>query len=600
MYAVQPPLSRLSNLLKLRYLFVLLIISATTTIVGITWYLSYYESHIPFNTYVNDVAVENKTREEAFSLVQSTLAPLPVTTITLSSDNGVLASSSAELGQTYDVETAINTAFAQYQDRSPIGKLRHLTERLQLRQDIAVQIKLDPEKAEAFIAEFALQTDEPGQEPTARLATSNNAQSLTISSGKNGRVVDREITLRLLQENVEAAIASTSAHIATSHTVLTDEEMIIAKDRALKFVGFSQALEYDTTRVYITDKDLISLLKLPTGINSDTLAELVQTWTVRVESKPQNAVFSYNKDNLQVSEFIPPREGLTLDLEVTKKHVSDIITMIDATTDNSTIIKNPPPAPLAVITAKPNVTLANTNEIGINERIAVGESWYRGSIPSRIHNVSLAASKIANYIVKPGEEFSFNNALGDVSAATGYQSAYVIMNGQTVLGDGGGVCQVSTTLFRALLNGGLDITRRLPHSYRVGYYEQNGVPGIDATVFSGNVDLRFKNDTPGHVLIHTRADSKNQYMIVELYGTSDGRTGEIVDFKQFAATPAPPAQYIPDPSLAPGQLKQIDWAVGGLKTSFKHVIKDKNGNVIKEEVYTSNYRPWAAKYLQGV
>jgi vancomycin resistance protein YoaR len=76
------------------------------------------------------------------------------------------------------------------------------------------------------------------------------------------------------------------------------------------------------------------------------------------------------------------------------------------------------------------------------------------------------------------------------------------------LGDGGGVCQVSTTLFRSVLDAGLKVTRRLPHSYRVSYYELDTKPGVDATVYAGETDFRFINDTDHHILIHAEADSK--------------------------------------------------------------------------------------------
>lgn len=208
-------------------------------------------------------------------------------------------------------------------------------------------------------------------------------------------------------------------------------------------------------------------------------------------------------------------------------------------------------------------------------------------------------SRINNIIIKPGEEFRFNNALGDVSRESGYQPAYVIRSGQTVLGDGGGVCQVSTTVFRAALNAGLPITKRKAHSYRVSYYELDSKPGVDATVYSGDIDLRFINDTGHHILIHTQTDSKNLWMKVEMYGTSDGRTSEIVDHKTWDARPAAATVYIPDPSLPAGTKKQVDWSASGIKASFKNVVRDKNGQLIREEEYYSNYIPWSAKYLVG-
>jgi vancomycin resistance protein YoaR len=213
--------------------------------------------------------------------------------------------------------------------------------------------------------------------------------------------------------------------------------------------------------------------------------------------------------------------------------------------------------------------------------------------------VALTAKKINLTVVKPGEEFSFNKALGEVSAATGFKPAYVIKSGRTELGDGGGVCQVSSTLFRSALNAGLNITRRLPHSYRVTYYELNSDPGFDATVYAGNVDFRFINDTPGHLLIYTETNSKNLWMKIEIYGTKDGRVATISDYKTWGAAPPPPTEYIPDASLPPGAKKQIDWSASGLKASFNYTVHDANGNLKQQETYTSIYRPWSAKYLVG-
>jgi vancomycin resistance protein YoaR len=251
-------------------------------------------------------------------------------------------------------------------------------------------------------------------------------------------------------------------------------------------------------------------------------------------------------------------------------------------------------------TLYPQKSLAATNDLGIKELIGFGESWYAHSIPGRIHNVALTASKINDILIAPGEEFSFNRALGEVSAATGYKPGYIIQGGRSVLSDGGGVCQVSSTLFRALLDAGVKITRRLPHSYRVSYYEIGNKPGFDATVYSGNVDLRFLNDTPGYILLHTTSDSKNLYMTVALYGTSDGRTTEIINYKQYNARPAPATEYIPDPSLPPGKREQIDWAASGISTSFQNIVRKADGTVLYDDTYVSNYQPWSAKFLVGV
>lgn len=600
MYPVQPAFSKLSNLITVQHLLIVLLCSTVVTIAGLQYILSFYTNHLPLNTYIHETKVENLTLSEAQAVVETRLPAIEHQAVTVLFEDVKLSSDSAELGYSYDAQSSLETAQSQYNELPFFKKLSYLYSGLSQQHGFGLQTKTDPDKVATFISTFNDMVMIPSEDPQATLARSGNAQSLTISSGKVGREVNKEATAETIAKSLGQGQFEITPTISATGKELSDIELLVAKDRATKYVGFNRIFKYDTTRLYLTDVVLISLLELPQGVSEKKLDELLETWKKTVERPPQDAVFAYNPETLQVTEFTPSRDGLTIDKESLSKIITEnTIRIIDENPPEKIDLK-PPELAIPVKTTQPEKPLAQTNQLGIKERVAVGESWYRGSIPSRIHNVSLAASRIANYIVKPGEEFSFNTAIGDVSAATGYQSAYVIMNGQTVLGDGGGVCQVSTTLFRALLNGGIDITRRLPHSYRVGYYEQNFPPGIDATVFSGNVDLRFKNDTPGHLLIHTTVDSKNQYMIVELYGTSDGRSGEITDVKQWDATPALPPQYIPDPSLAPGQTKQIDWAVGGLKTSFRHIVKDKDGKVITDKVYTSTYRPWAAKYLQGV
>ncbi len=130
----------------------------------------------------------------------------------------------------------------------------------------------------------------------------------------------------------------------------------------------------------------------------------------------------------------------------------------------------------------------------------------------------MAASKFNGAIIEKGKEFSFNTVLGDVSTITGYVPGYVILNGKTVLGDGGGVCQVSTTMFRAALNTGLPITERHNHAYRVIYYENDQPPGMDATIYIPGVDLKVKNDTPAAILIQTEIDPDNLLLHFRLYG----------------------------------------------------------------------------------
>ena len=253
---------------------------------------------------------------------------------------------------------------------------------------------------------------------------------------------------------------------------------------------------------------------------------------------------------------------------------------------------------IVVDRTSPKVTIDKINELGIKERIGRGESYYAHSIPNRVFNVGLAAERTNSVLVPPGDEYSFNKSVGEISGATGYRTAYVISGGRTVLGDGGGVCQVSTTLFRAAMNAGLPITERWAHAYRVGYYEQNSKPGVDATVYSPSKDLRFKNDTPGHILVQTINDPKELHLVVEIYGTSDGRVATVTEPKISGMSGPLPTIYQDDPSLPTGTMKQVDWAASGAKTSFEYKV-ERNGEVLQDKVFSSNYRPWASVFLRG-
>lgn len=577
------------------------------TIAALLLFLYQYRTSIYPNIFIEEVPVGGLTQEQALQKIQDAQRSLPLQNITLTVDDIAIASTSAQLGAKSDFTSAVEAAYKYGRNGSMDQRLITLTNLFRQQENILIHTEYDLNELQLMISKLKESVDIEGFSPSAQLAYSGSSTSLTIDSGKDGRELEAEPTLQLLLEklrkedekNDTLASLTLPALVASTSAQLSPDEVLQAQERAKKFIGKSvtfleESDQSDALSQKLNDQEMINLLTFPLGYSNEKTALLLTTWEEKLSRLPQDAEFLYNPDTLVVEKFVPPLDGITLDTEKTQVMIFDLMRDVE----NGNEIAEEVVLPLA--NQPPLVTLADTNNLGINERIGFGDSYYSHSIPGRIHNVALTTKKINFTIVPPGAEFSFNKTLGEVSQRTGFRPAYVIKDGATILGDGGGVCQVSTTLFRSLLDAGLLITKRKPHSYRVGYYEQNSKPGIDATVYSGDVDLRFINDTDHHVLIYGETDSNNLYMKIELYGTSDGRTTEIKDFQQWDARPPLATQYIPDPSLQPGQLKQIDWSAPGLKTSFVHVVKDKDGNVMHEEKYASNYRPWAAKYLQGV
>lgn len=305
----------------------------------------------------------------------------------------------------------------------------------------------------------------------------------------------------------------------------------------------------------------------------------------------KDALFTFS--NGRVTAFRPSENGQALNLKEAKQRIHDAI-FNDARNGKTNIVVH-----LPVVTVTPAIATDQVNTFGIKELIGSGYSEFAGSIAGRIHNVALAASRLNGVLIKPGESFSFNDTVGDISAATGYQSAYIIKDGRTVLGDGGGVCQVSTTLFRAALDSGLPITERHAHAYRVHYYEEDGSkPGLDATVYNPGYDLKFVNDTPGYILIQTKTDLRNLTLTFDFYGTRDGRISTITNQKLWDVTPPPPALYQDDPTLPQGTEKQVDFAAWGAKASFDYKVT-RGVEILENKTIYSTFRPWQAVYLRG-
>lgn len=321
------------------------------------------------------------------------------------------------------------------------------------------------------------------------------------------------------------------------------------------------------------------------------LTDILKPIADKAYLEPVDALFQI--ENNRVTAFKQSTNGQKLNIDKAKEYIE---TRIPVIIKNERVQSFSYEIPTIII--EPEVTTEEVNKFGIVEEIGMGKSYYQHSIPNRMYNVQLAASKLNGILVKPGEEFSFVKYLGDVSKYTGYKEAYVIQSGKTVLGDGGGVCQVSSTLFRALLNSGLPITERHAHAYRVGYYEQYSSPGLDATVYVPSVDLKFTNDTGNYILIQSYVDPTETSLTFILYGKKDGREVTVTTPVVSGITSAPETLYQDDPTLPKGVEKQIDFAAAGATVVFNRTVKQ-NGKVIIDEKYSSRYAPWRAVFLRG-
>lgn len=587
---------------------------------------AYYKNRFYQGIKIGEVNVGGLTKKEAEQLLLPLQHPTPdssVVTFVIQNQDIIYRSETMllqDLLLPIDVKKVIEQVFIDSKKGGFYNQFKQIVSLLNKEKVYPFQHPTNKVAIFEAVSKLALEANNDGLLPSATLEQSNNPSSLVVSSGENGFVVNVDESVKQLENQI--IIIANSKTNAVSQQIelplvgltiehqLSDLQLDNYKNNLLKLVGkeivFSPEIDVEdkksavllnNTNKTITDQLLVGFIDSNNEISLEKICDLVTTWAQEVDQEPTSATFTYDLDTLRATSFQPHQSGLKIDQdEVIKKIVESTQQIIQNSNTETNSIQHP----LIIIQAEPEVTLAQTNDLGINELIGFGESYYRGSISSRIHNVKTASDYLNMAIVPPNSSFSFNQTIGRVDGSTGFQQAYVIRSGSTLMEFGGGVCQVSTTMFRAMLDAGVNITKRLPHSYRVSYYELNNQPGFDATVYSGEVDLRFINDTPGHLLIVSEADSANTHMTIKIYGTNDGRRSEVSEYRQWDYTSPPPSQDIHDPSLAPGQRKQVENAIPGIKTSFNWTVTNGSGEVIHQKTFFSHYKAWGAKYLVGI
>ena len=418
--------------------------------------------------------------------------------------------------------------------------------------------------------------------------------------------------ITVLAVNDEPKVTATRAERALARTkVLENQKIVLVFEHdswrlsgqnlrdILKFYpkGFEKG--YETS--WLVLGDLVEIkdwsrggderIELDVRLDEAKLADFISVIAKSVNQKTRDATIAF--DGEYVSQFTPAVDGRKLDEELTREILFSKVSIDNPSADEIITINLP------VVVTKARIANEEINSLGIKELIGRGVSYFAGSIPNRIHNVTLGAKRISGAIVKPGETFSFNTRVGEVSGSTGYKQAYVISSGRTVLDDGGGICQVSTTIFRAALAAGLPIVKRTAHAYRVGYYEQRGFrPGLDATVWSPAVDLVFQNDTDHHILVQAVVDPYDLALTVDIYGTKDGRRVDLAQPVVSNLKPAPEPRYQDDPSLPKGAVKQVDFEAKGATSVFTRKVW-RGSELLIDDVFKSVYRPWQAVYLVG-
>lgn len=542
-----------------------------------------YQDKILPNVYISGVNVGGLTKEEALEKIK-VLAPIN-RDITLSSTTKNYVFNSNYFKFEYDMQDTVNNAFLLGRGSDIVSNSLEKLKSLYTTKKLTFSYEFDNSLIDLEISRIVGEERVGGNDAHFIVIYGD----LRIIEEKEGISVDYE----KLKSNLDSKLSGNKDVVVeipfkVRKPEITKEDLIAIEPEVREKFFKNFKLTFFEKQRTLFPKEVFSLIKIrknKDGIYYDLNEELLKklTFEVRdiVDNKPRAQVTKFEGD--RVLEFNINQSGSVLDEVEFRKNLRKNLfagnTQMEL--DSIKIGNNFP-----------------KESYGISHLLGVGKSKYLGSINSRVHNLALAAEKINGTLVAPGEEFSFLKTVGPISSSTGFQTAYVISEGRTVLGEGGGVCQTSTTLFRAMLNSGLPITARYPHAYRVSYYEQDAPAGLDASVYYPSLDLKFKNDTSKYILVQAEVDKKNYEMTFYLFGTKDGREVVITKPELFGFRPAPAAEYIEDKSLRPGEIKQVDFSASGITSRFERkVVKD--GVTLYADVFNSNYSPWKAIFLKG-
>ncbi len=330
------------------------------------------------------------------------------------------------------------------------------------------------------------------------------------------------------------------------------------------------------------------------GLKDETLLNFLSDLAPQVNIIPENPRFTFNESIQKLELLKSGIQGRTLDLEKSLALIQEKVEKGDHV------------IPLVFTFTSPTVLASATAEqLGIREQIDKETSFFYGSDTARIQNIQMAASRFNGVLVAPGETFSMARTMGDISLNNGYAEALIIYNGQTIEGVGGGVCQVSTTLFRTAFFSGFPIIERHPHAYRVRYYEKIAgnrinptLAGLDATVYVPEVDFKFKNDTPFWLLMETEVSVKNNTITWRFYSTSDGRKITWLTSGPTNLVEPPPPLYKENDSLSTGKIKQVDWEAQGADVNVSRTVC-RNDSICLQDTFNTHYEPWRAVYEYG-
>jgi len=394
---------------------------------------------------------------------------------------------------------------------------------------------------------------------------------ITIASGSTGHVLDRRAARQLIVRSLASfSRAPVGLPVRIDPPAVTVASLTAAQRLASRVVSAPVTLVTGPTRIRLPRWRLAKMLDLTTlrlsGPAADSyFAKLEKT----VDRPPKDAGFAV--DSQGRIQIVPGEPGVVLDVPQSAVRVLAAASRATART-----------AQLVIGEQQPQRTTDDARAMGITGTVGAYETIYGGD-PNRIHNVQLVAHLVDGKLIAPGATFSFNGATGERTVEKGFLQAPVIINGEVQTGLGGGICQVSTTVFNAAYEAGVPITARTNHALYISHYPL----GRDATVNYPDIDLKFVNDTGHWLLLRTFVGSSS--LTVALYGTPQHRRVESVSAPLRVVSP-PPVKKTIDATLKPGETVVDDSGVPAQATSVERKVYAPDGKLLSDATWYSSYQ----------
>jgi vancomycin resistance protein YoaR len=543
--------------------------------------------------YVWDLDLGGLTREEALEHLATNFDYPPDRHPQIRYDDQSWPVTPADLGTELDPAATLDAVMR-------IGHEGDLSSRLSEQFDVLLNGTLvmpiftyDQGMSTMFLRQISRDVNRPLRNATLSLGDDLSVQ---VVPGQAGRLVDEDATRQALGERlsslgggiVELVVQDSEPLLTDLSATQAQVQQMLSGSVSVTAPGFEPwTIEPATLASWLIlrpQTDANGQTTLSVSLDPAHTTRLAEEINVQVTRPASDAHFRFDDASGTLVPIVESVPGQTLDITATVSLIETLAAGQERT------------ASLPLRSIRPALATEDGPKLGIAGLLSEGTTSFAGSTASRIQNIVVGTSQFDGLLIAPGETFSFNRYLGEVTAEQGYEESIIIWGNTTRADVGGGLCQVSSTAFRAAFWAGVPVVERLPHSFRVSYYEPP--KGLDATIYSPSVDLKWVNDTGHHILIQTYVDKAGQTVTFRFYGTNPGRTVEIDGPYESNPIPSGQAVYRDDPTLPKGETKQIEWAKDGLDVTIYRIIEE-DGIEVQRDTFFSRYRPWQAVYLVG-